>query len=93
MRYLVWSCYFCSCVVDYFCLLCVTEKVVFALLAHLIDKDFKLHEILIFAHLFSEVARNAAEIEKAVKKGLVSFGIGEYDTSVTLIVDTVSLNI
>ena len=64
-----------------------------ALIAHLIDKDFKLHEILIFAQPFSEVAHNAAEIEKAIKKGLASFGIGKYDTSVTSIVDTVSLHI
>ena len=64
-----------------------------ALLAHLIDKDFKLHEILIFAQPFPEVAHNAAEIERTIKKGLASFGIGKYDTSVTPIVDTVSLHI
>jgi hypothetical protein len=71
----------------------VTRKAILALLAHLIDKDFKLHDILIFAQPFLEVAHSATEIEKAIKKGLASFGIGEYDTFVTPIVDTVSLHI
>ena len=75
------------------CSLCDTEKALLALLAHLIDKDFNLHEVLIFAQPFSEVAHSAAEIEKAIKKGLSSFGIGKYDMSVTRTVDTVSLHI
>jgi len=66
---------------------------ILALLAHLIVKDFKLHELLIFAKPFSEVAHGATEIEKAIKKGHASFGIGKYDTFVTPIVDTVSLHI
>ena len=61
-----------------------------ALVAHLIDKDFKLHELLIFAKPFSDVAHSGVEIEKAIKAGLSSFGIGLYDTTKIPIVDTVS---
>ncbi len=56
----------------------------------MIDKDFKLQELLIFAKPFSEVAHSAVEIEKAIKIGLSDFGIGLYDTTKTPIVDTVS---
>jgi hypothetical protein len=61
-----------------------------ALVAHLIDKDFKLHEQLFFAKPFSEVAHNLVEDEKAIKEGLASSGIGLYNTSKIPIVDTVS---
>ena len=63
---------------------------IFALVAHLIEKDFKLHELLIFAKPFSDVAHSGVEIEKAIKTGLCEFGIGLYATTKTPIVDTVS---
>jgi len=75
------------------CSLCSTGKALLALLAYLIDKDFKLHEVQIFAQYISEVTHSAAEIKKAIKKGLASFGIGKYDMSATPTVDTVSLHI
>ena len=53
------------------------------------DSDFKLREILIFAKPFSEVSHTAWEVEKAIKTGLASFGIGKYDFSKTLVIDTV----
>ena len=65
-------------------------KAILALVAHLIDKDFKLHELLVFAKHFSDVAHSGVEIEKAIKTGLCEFGVGLYDTTKTPIVDTVS---
>ena len=61
-----------------------------ALVAHFIDKDFKLHELIFFAKPFSDVTHSGVEIEKAIKAGLSSFGIGLYDTTKIPIVDTVS---
>ncbi len=61
-----------------------------ALIAHLIDKDFKLHEVLIFAKPFSDVAHSGVEIEKTIKTCLCKFGIGLYDNTKTPIADTVS---
>jgi hypothetical protein len=40
----------------------VIGKPILALVAHLIDKDFKLHELLFFANPFSDVARSATKI-------------------------------
>jgi hypothetical protein len=71
----------------------VTGKAILALVANLIDKDFKLHDLIIFAKPFSHVAHSAAKIEKAIKKGLSTFGIGKYDTFVTHILNTVSLQV
>jgi hypothetical protein len=64
-------------------------KSLLALMVHLIDSEFKLREILISAKPFSEVSHNAWEIEKAIKTGLASYGIGKYDLSKTLVIDTV----
>jgi hypothetical protein len=41
-------------------------KAILAFVAHLIDKDFKLHELLIFAKPFSDVAHSGVEIKKAI---------------------------
>jgi hypothetical protein len=60
------------------------------LVAHFIDKDFKLHELLIFAKPLPDVAHSGVEIEKAIKIDLCEFGIGLYDTTKIPIVDTVS---
>ena len=67
------------------------EKSLFALVVHLIDSEFKLREILIFAKPFSEVSHTAWETEKVIKMGLASYGIGKYDLSNTPIIDTVHL--
>lgn len=64
-------------------------KSLLALMVHLIDSEFKLREILIFAKPFSEVSHTAWEIEKAIKTGLASYGIGKYDLSKTPVIDTV----
>ncbi len=64
-------------------------KSLLALMVHLIDSDFKLREILIFAKPFSDVKYSAWEIEKVVKSGLASYGIGKYDLTTTPVIDTV----
>ena len=58
-------------------------------MAHYIDDDFKLREVLIFAKPFSSVVHSAEEIQKAIKTGLASWGIGEYDQKASPIIDTV----
>jgi len=78
-------------VINYkFFFLCVGKSLL-ALIVHLIDSDFKLREILIFAKPFSEVSHTSWEIEKAIKTGLANFGIGKYDLSKTPVIDTVRL--
>ena len=68
----------------------VTGKALLALIAHFNDSDFKMREILFFAKPFSEVAHTATEIEKAIKTGLATYGIGQYDLSLAPPLDTVS---
>ncbi len=60
-------------------------------MVHLIDDEFKLREILIFAKPFSDISHSAWEIEKAIKKGLTSYGIGKYDLMTTPVIDTVRI--
>ena len=66
-------------------------KSLLALMVHLIDSNFKLHDILIFAKPFSKVAHTAINIEQAIKEALASYKIGEYDKSAKPKVDTVRL--
>ena len=66
-------------------------KSLLALMVHVIDSDFKLREILIFAKPFSQVQHTAWEIEKAIKSGLAIYGIGKYDLTTTSVIDTVRL--
>ncbi len=73
----------------YLVLLLLLGKALLALMAHFIDDDFKLREVLIFAKPFSSMTHSAEEIEKAIKIGLASWGIGEYDTSKTPVIDTI----
>ncbi len=80
-----------SCITNsIYCYLFVGKSLL-ALMVHLIDSDFKLREILIFAKPFSEVQHTAWEIEKAIKSGLASYGIGKYDLTTTPVIDTVRL--
>jgi hypothetical protein len=62
-------------------------------MAHYIDNEFKLREVLIFAKPFSSVVHSAEEIQKAIKTGLASWGIGEYDPKATPVIDTVIYNV
>ena len=62
-----------------------------ALMVHLIDSSFKLHDILIFAKPFSKLSHTAINIEHAIKEGLASYGIGAYDKSAKPKVDTVRI--
>ena len=64
-------------------------KSLLALMVHLIDKDFKLHDILIFAKPFSKVAHTAVNIENVVKEALASYNIGQYNPSARPPIDTV----
>ena len=64
-------------------------KALLALMVHYIDDTFKFNEVLIFAKPFSDVAHSAIEIEKAIKIGLASYGVGTYDPSTDPIIDTV----
>ena len=68
-------------------------KSLLALMVHLIDKDFKLHDILIFAKPFSKIAHTAINIEHAVKEALASYKIGEYDKTSRPPIDTVISNV
>ena len=68
-------------------------KSLLALMVHLIDAEFKLRDILIFAKPFSDVSHTAWEIEKAIKTGLAGYGIGKYDLSKTPVIDTVRLSL
>jgi hypothetical protein len=56
-------------------------KSLLALMVHLIDSSFKLHDILIFAKPFSKLSHTAINIEQSIKDGLASYGIGKYDKS------------
>ena len=66
-------------------------KSLLALMVHLIDSNFKLHDILIFAKPFSKVAHTTIKIEHAIKEALASYTIGEYDMSARPTIDTVML--
>ena len=77
------------CCSQYVCI-CPIGKSILALVAHLIDTNFKLHELLIFAKPFSEVVHSGMEVENTIKTSLASFGIRIYDTSKNRIVDKVS---
>ena len=59
-------------------------------MAHYIDDDFKLREVLIFAKLFSSVVYSAEEILKAIKTGLASWGIGKYELKSNPNINTVN---
>ena len=65
-------------------------KSLLALMVHLIDSNFNLHDILIFAKPFSKVAHTALNIEIAIKEALASYKIGEYDKAAKPKIDTVS---
>jgi len=54
-------------------------KSLLALMVHLIDSNFKLHNILIFAKPFSKISHTSINIEHAIKEALASYKIGEYD--------------
>jgi len=60
-------------------------------MVHLIDDEFKLREILIFAKPFFDVSHTAWEIEKAIKQRLAGYGIGKYDLSKTPVIGTVRM--
>ncbi len=64
-------------------------KALLALMLHYIDDKFKLREVLLFAKPFSSVAHTADGIEKTIKTGLASWGIGKYEPSATPPIDTV----
>ena len=64
-------------------------KSLLALMVHLIDSNFKIQDILIFTKPFSKVAHTAVNIEHAVKEGLASYKIGEYDKVARPKIDTV----
>ncbi len=66
-------------------------KSLLALMVHFIDSSFKLHDVLFFAKLFSKVSHTAINIEHAIKEGLTSYHIGEYDKSAKPKVDTVRI--
>ncbi len=67
------------------------RKALLALVVHYIDDTFKFNEVLIFAKPFSDVAHIAIKIEKAIKIGLASYGVGTYDPSTDPIIHTVYL--
>jgi len=69
------------------------SKSLLALIVHLIDSNFKLHDILIYAKPFSKVAHAAINIEHGVKEVLTSYKIAEYDKSRRPHIDTVILNL
>jgi hypothetical protein len=66
-------------------------KSLLALMVHFIDSSFKLHDVLIFAKPFSKLSHTAINIEHAIKEGLASYHIGEYDKSAKPKVDTVRI--
>jgi hypothetical protein len=66
-------------------------KSLLALMVHLIDSSFKLHDILIFAKPFSKPSHTTINIEQSIKEGLASYDIGEYDKSAKPKVDTVRI--
>ena len=78
-------------VINYKSFFLFVGRYLLALMVHLIDSDFKLREILIFAKPFYEVSHTVWEIEKAIKTGLANFGIGKYELSKTLFIDTLRL--
>ncbi len=63
-----------------------------ALMVHLIDSNFKLHDILFFAKPFSKVAHTSINIEQAIKEALASYTIGQYDKFAKPKIDTVRIN-
>ena len=67
------------------------EKSLLALMLPLIDSSFKLHDILIFAKLFSKLSPTTFNIEQSITEGLASYGIGVYDKSAKPKVDTVRI--
>ena len=79
------------CITNSICCYLFVGKSLLALMVYLIDSNFKLREILIFAKPFSKVQHTAWEIEKAIKSGLASYGIGKYDLTTTPVIDTVRL--
>jgi hypothetical protein len=64
-------------------------KSLLALMVHLIDSNFKLHDILIFAKPFSKISHTSINIEHAIKEALASYKIGEYDKTAKPKIDTV----
>ena len=64
-------------------------KSLLALFVHLIDDNFEMQDLLILAKPFSEVSHTAEEIQKAIKIGLASYGIGKYDNNSIPRIDTV----
>jgi len=64
-----------------------------ALMVHLIDSNFKLHDILIFAKPFLKVSHTTINIEHDVKEALHSYTIGECDKSARPPIDTVILKL
>jgi hypothetical protein len=64
-------------------------KSLLALMVHLIDSNFKMQDILIFAKPFSKVAHTAINHDQALQERLASYNIGEYDKSARPKDDTV----
>ena len=76
------------CLLLFFYIVCAGKSLL-ALFVHLIDDNFEMQDLLIFAKPFSEVSHTGDEIEKAIKIGLASYGIGKYDNNSIPRVDTV----